>query len=92
MVWQKCTYAIEVVDQVRYADERQDMHVDLTDNTFLHRFVVQVRDVGRVDGDILLDNAVVMIVASHVGLCNRFGLNSMVLGIDYWDIIGSSRH
>jgi hypothetical protein len=53
-----------------YTYEWKNVHVDLPHNTFLHCFVVQVRNVSRIDRDILLGVSVVWIVSSHLGECD----------------------
>jgi Cys-tRNA synthase (O-phospho-L-seryl-tRNA:Cys-tRNA synthase) len=43
------------------------VHIDLSNDTPFHRLVVQIRNIRRVDCDILLGNAVVSLCASHGG-------------------------
>jgi hypothetical protein len=59
--------ASQLLQTRNYAYERKDVHVDLSNNTFLHCSVVQVRNVSRVDCDILLGVSMVSIASSHLG-------------------------
>jgi hypothetical protein len=61
------TCSIQVIDEIRYANPGQEVHIDLSYDTPLHRLVVQVRNIRRVDCDVLFGNAVVSICASHDG-------------------------
>jgi hypothetical protein len=58
-------HAIKVVYEVGYTDEGKDMHINLSHNTLLHRLVVQVRHIRRIDCDVLFGNAVICL--SHDG-------------------------
>lgn len=59
------TYTIQVVDEVRDTDERQNAHINLAYDTPLHGLVVQVRDVCRANSNILLDIGLIGLL--HIG-------------------------
>jgi hypothetical protein len=61
------THAVQVIHKVGYANKGHDVHIDLSYDTPLHRLVVQVRNIRRIDCDVLFGNAVVSICASHDG-------------------------
>jgi hypothetical protein len=61
------TCSIQVIDEIGYANPGHDVHIDLSYDTPLHRLVVQVRNIRRIDCDVLFGNAVVSICASHDG-------------------------